>query len=153
MNKKFFAKCQECSFEGENDNECCPLCGSYIYADISSYEHSTLKDEVNELRKELEALKQPPSSQIIKLDLGFTHLVVEVYNSNHPVPEIVIGLEHPDDTQFQDIAVIRQAIDGDKKLSAVECLVYTDEFSQDYTHKFNINQYKENQSNANNNDL
>ena len=80
--------------------------------------------------------------QKIKLDLGFASLVVEVYNSDYPVPEMIVCLENK--KSIQDIAIIRQAVNSDgEKQVAVECLVYSDMNSDDYTHKFKIGHHKE----------
>ena len=77
----------------------------------------------------------------LSLNLGFANLVVEIYNSDYPVPEIVVSLESEDN--MQDIAVIRQAINKEnEKQEAVECLIYSDKDNEDYTHKFNIGHHK-----------
>ena len=142
--KTFNSKCQECSFEGELDNAYCPDCNSFIFADVSYHEYCSTKEKLRELRKEFDKLKSDYSSpQKIKLDLGFANLVAEVYNSDYPVSEIVVCLKDADGIPVQDIAIIRQTIVDDKKQDAVECLVYSDELDEDYTHKFSIYCYKE----------
>ena len=87
----------------------------------------------------------------IKLDLGFANLVVEVYNSDYPVPEVIIYLD--DGKNMQDIAIVRETKKStmeevcehslvEVEHDAVECLVYSDENDEDYTHKFTIGHYK-----------
>lgn len=75
--------------------------------------------------------------EILKINVGLADLVVEVYNSDYPVPEICIYLN--DENSMQDIAIIRKSTNAD---DAVECIVYADEKDEDYTHKFTIKRYK-----------
>ena len=72
----------------------------------------------------------------IKLNIGFADLIVEIFNSDYPVPEVIISLNDGDN--MQDIAVVRQAIINDRKQEAVECLVFSDSNNEDYTDKFII---------------
>ena len=71
----------------------------------------------------------------IKLDVGFANLVVEKYNSDYPVPEMIVCLEDKTDgTAIQDIAIIRRSTNNE----AIKCLVWSDENDSNYTHEFNI---------------
>jgi hypothetical protein len=78
----------------------------------------------------------------IIIDIGCANLVVQKYDSDHPVSEIIITL---DDKKtglvIQDIATIRQALDearGKITPDTIECLVWADSCSEDYTNKFTI---------------
>jgi len=67
----------------------------------------------------------------IGFDIGFANLVVE-----HYVDEFVVYLRDKEtENVIQDIALVREAIEGDE---AVECLVWSNCKSGDYTHKFTI---------------
>ena len=69
------------------------------------------------------------------------NLVVEKYNG----VEFVVFLQNKDNQCVtQDIATIRQAREDEKPMpGVVECLVWTDENTEDYTDKFLIAQYSE----------
>ena len=78
----------------------------------------------------------------IVLDLGWTSLVVEKYEDD----EFSIYLQDKTTSCVtQDIAAVRQARNGDDKPTgeAVECLVWADKNSEDYTDKFIIEKYTE----------
>lgn len=82
--------------------------------------------------------------EIIKIDIGFASLVVEVFNSDYPVPEICISIQ--DDNNMQDIACVRQVFDLHNKSElkeSIEVLVYSDRDDEDYTHKFTIERHSE----------
>jgi hypothetical protein len=79
--------------------------------------------------------------QKLELDLGFAKLVVEVYNSDYPVPEVCVCFMSKND--MQDIACIRQTVnDNGEKQDAVDLIVYADHEQDDYTHNFLIKHYK-----------
>ena len=74
---------------------------------------------------------------IIKLPDG-KEIVAQLCNYDGAHPEIVIFLQE-DGLAVQDICLVRPH----KDTSDVECLVWCDEYNEDYTHKFIIPQYKE----------
>jgi hypothetical protein len=66
-------------------------------------------------------------------DIGFAKLVAEIYEG-----EITICLES--ETISQDIVMVRKNMEHDK---TVDCLVWRDEYSEDYTNAFQIKLYEE----------
>lgn len=77
----------------------------------------------------------------LSVGLGSMNLVAEIYDSDHPVQEIVICLEEKESgAMIQNIAIIRQAIGENTKvpLNTVECLVYADSTDENFTDKFII---------------
>lgn len=77
----------------------------------------------------------------IILDVGFANLVAEL-GSNIDFPEITVNLEDKKDGfVIQDIALLRPI--ENSKDRAVECLVWGDEYTEDYTHKLKIKMYEE----------
>lgn len=83
----------------------------------------------------------------IIIDIGCANLVVQKYDSDHPVSEIVITLDEKDTgVVIQDIATIRQTFDEDSNdvtPDSVDCLVWADSCDENYTNKFTIPCYKE----------
>jgi hypothetical protein len=79
--------------------------------------------------------------ETLTIDIGRANLVVEKYDSN----EFVVFLQDKDSSCItQDIVTIRQAKEDDEPISGVvECLVWADENTEDYTDKFLITQYVE----------
>ena len=80
--------------------------------------------------------------ETIVLDLGWTNLVVEKYEDN----ELSIYLQDKATSCItQDIAIVRQARNSDDEPAgeAVECFVWDDKNSEDYTNKFTIEKYVE----------
>ena len=73
----------------------------------------------------------------IKLADG-KEIVVELYNYDGDHPEIVVFIEE-NGAVVQDICMVRPREDT----MDVECIVWSNEYSEDYTHKFIIHQYKE----------
>jgi len=75
------------------------------------------------------------------VDIGSANLVVEKYEGD----ELIIYFQDKKtDCITQDIATVRQAKDdGNPIPGAVECLVWTDDSAEDYTHRFLINQFLE----------
>ena len=76
------------------------------------------------------------------IDLGWTNLVVEKYEHD----ELTIYLQDKVTSCItQDIAAVRQARNGNDEPAgeAVECLVWADKNSEDYTKKFVIERYVE----------
>jgi hypothetical protein len=73
------------------------------------------------------------------IDIGDASLVVEKYEG---VEFIIYFQDKKTDCITQDIVTIRQALNNDGELipDAVDCLVWTDDSNEDYTHKFRINQ-------------
>ena len=65
-------------------------------------------------------------------------IVAELCNYDGEHPEIVICIQE-NGIAIQDICLVRQF----ETYSDVECLVWGDEYSEDYTHKFIIPQYDE----------
>jgi len=82
----------------------------------------------------------------MSIDIGSVNLTVEKYAGDHPVQEIVICLEDKaTGVILQDIAVVRQAVDASNNEATpdtVECLVFADSDTEDYTDKFLINSHK-----------
>jgi hypothetical protein len=78
---------------------------------------------------------------ILTIDLDWTNLVVEKYDG----VEFVVFLQDKKDRCItQDIAIVRQATEDEKPIPGViECLVWANENTEDYTDKFFINQYRE----------
>lgn len=73
----------------------------------------------------------------IKLSDG-NEIVVEINNHDGNHKEVCIYLEGPE--IVQDICLVRE---NDEDNNIIECLVWTDENDEDYTHKFDIKKYKE----------
>lgn len=76
----------------------------------------------------------------IKLDSG-TELVAELYNYDGNHPEIAIFIQEGG-IAAQDICLVRPSEDTSKASGTVECLVWSDECSEDYTDKFVITKYE-----------
>jgi len=78
------------------------------------------------------------------IDIGTANLVVEKYAGEFN--EFVVYLaDKADNCITQDIALVRRAKNtDDSALAAIECLVWSDHNNEDYTHKFLIKQYLEN---------
>jgi len=80
------------------------------------------------------------NNNITRIDIGFAYLTVEENDCDSQTPEIFVSLE--DKTTggvFQDIAMVKPML----KKEGVECLVWSDCYSEDSTHKFEINAYKD----------
>jgi hypothetical protein len=69
-------------------------------------------------------------------------LMVDIYDHNGIHPEITVYIAE-DGIPVQDICVVRPHKDN-KVNDTVDCIVWSDECDEDYTHKFVIKQYKEN---------
>lgn len=78
---------------------------------------------------------------VIQLNDG-KEIVAELcdYDGNHP--EIAVCIQE-NGVAIQDICLVRPYEEDDVQNGDVECLVSGDEYSEDYTHKFVIPQYKE----------
>ena len=78
------------------------------------------------------------------IDMGEINLVVQKVVKEYDEVELAVYLQDKKtDCITQDIATIRQATsDRDMIPSAVECLVWTDDSDDDYTHKFVINSWR-----------
>jgi len=75
------------------------------------------------------------------IDMGDFNLIVE---KQHDVEFVVCFQDKKTDCITQDIAIIRRKnCDGELLQNSVECLVWTDDGDEDYTHKFLINQFLE----------
>lgn len=74
----------------------------------------------------------------ISLDIGFVKLLVGV-NSNPDFPEAYICMENKDG-DLQDIILVRAK---DEAAKTVECLVWTDEYTDDPTHEIDIRVYED----------
>jgi hypothetical protein len=75
------------------------------------------------------------------IDMGDFNLVTEKHEG---VEFIIYFQDKKTDCVTQDIATVRRTLeDGEVLPNAVECIVWTDEDSEDYTHKFVVNQSKE----------
>lgn len=76
---------------------------------------------------------------ILKLNNGVELVaVLDNYDGNHPEIEIFI---QEDGIVTQDICCVRPSEDVSKSSGTVECLVWGDECSEDYTDKFIIEKY------------
>ena len=80
----------------------------------------------------------------ISICLGDFSIVAEIYNHDETHPECVISLQDKNGCVFQDIALIRPHEDelkcsADK--GAIDCLIWRDTGSEDYTDKFVIDVY------------
>lgn len=80
---------------------------------------------------------------VINLPNG-KQLVAEVYDydGNHPEIDVYIA---EDGLAVQDICIVRphENDNDEREGNTIDCLVWSDEYSEDYTHKFVIKQYKE----------
>ena len=78
----------------------------------------------------------------IKLPNG-DRLVVEGFGDFYP--EFYIGIANKDDVWIQDLAIVKakyKVENAEVEEDKFEVLVYEDEYSEDYTQKFEINRYK-----------
>lgn len=83
----------------------------------------------------------------IKIDLGFATLVAEK-GTDESYHEIFIGLEDKDGVWIQDLAIVGQKYHCTDDTEVVQdkgvnVMVYADENDEDYTHKFDIDIYEE----------
>ena len=79
------------------------------------------------------------------IDIGETNLVVEKYESPEGHEFVMYFQDKKTNCITQDIVTVRPAIgdDGQPIAGAVECMVWTDDSDENYTHKFCINQLLE----------
>lgn len=80
---------------------------------------------------------------IISLSNG-TELVAELNNCDRKHPEIAICIQK-EGIAIQDICIVRPADDTKDNEVTVECLVWGDECLEDYTDRFIIPPYEENE--------
>jgi hypothetical protein len=78
---------------------------------------------------------------VIKLSNG-KEIVAELCDYDGKHPEIVICIQE-NGMAIQDICLVRPHEEDDTKNGDVDCLVWADEYSEDYTDKFIIPQYIE----------
>lgn len=83
----------------------------------------------------------------IKIDLGFATLVAEK-GTDESYHEIFIGLEDKDGVWIQDLAIVGQKYHYTDDTEVVQdkgvnVMVYAGENDEDYTHKFDIDIYEE----------
>lgn len=83
----------------------------------------------------------------VKIDLGFATLVAEK-GTDESYHEIFIGLEDKDGVWIQDLAIVGQKYHYTDDTEVVQdkgvnVMVYADENDEDYTHKFDIDIYEE----------
>ena len=77
----------------------------------------------------------------LAIDMGEFNLVVEKYDG---VEFIVYFQDKKTDCITQDVVTVRRTLENGEPLpNAVECLIWTDDGDENYTHKFIINQYLE----------
>ena len=75
------------------------------------------------------------------IDMGEANLVVEKYEG---VQFIIYFQDKKTDSITQDIVTVRRVVrGGELKLNAIECLVWTDDSDELFTHQFLINQFLE----------
>lgn len=85
---------------------------------------------------------------IIKLAAG-KELVAEVYKADVSYPEeLTVYVRDKDGIILQDVCLVRPHCEFDCNglhidSEEIDCLVWGDEDNEDYTHKFVIQQYKE----------
>ena len=80
----------------------------------------------------------------IKLSDG-REIVAEFCDYDGSHPEIAICIQE-NGVAIQDICLVRpycDDTDDDDEHQSIECLVWGDEYAEDYSHKFNIPQYTE----------
>lgn len=85
------------------------------------------------------------------INLGFANLTIDIIDdcTDPQFANAVIGLQNKSSGEYmQDIVVVRKSMpesttSKDTKADTVTVYVYTDEYSEDYTHKFTIFPYKE----------
>ena len=81
----------------------------------------------------------------IKIDLGFSSLVVEA--GNDQMKEVYVGLEDSNGAWFQDLTVIGQKyhVDGENIAydEGIRVRVFADKDNEDYTHSFDIDIFKD----------
>lgn len=68
-------------------------------------------------------------------------LVAELYNYDGDHPEIIVYIEK-DGIIHQDVCLVRQNENVTDEVWT-ECIVWTDPYEEDYTHKFQIGIYEE----------
>ena len=75
------------------------------------------------------------------MDMGALNLVAEKYEG---AEFIVYFQDKKTECITQDIATVRQSLDGNGELlpNAVDCLVWADNNDEDYTHSFTIKQHR-----------
>ena len=80
---------------------------------------------------------------IIKLNNG-KELVAELCNYDGHHPEIVVCIQE-NEIATQDVCIVRphENNEDERVGDDIDCLVWGDEYSEDYTHKFVIPQYIE----------
>ena len=75
------------------------------------------------------------------IDMDDFNLVVEKCED---VEFIIYFQDKKTDCIIQDIVSVRRTLEnGELLINAVECLIWTDDSTEDYTHKFIINQFLE----------
>lgn len=77
----------------------------------------------------------------IKLANG-KEIVAELCDYDGKHPEIVICIQE-NGIAIQDICLVRPYEEDDIKSGDIDCLVWGDEYAEDYTHEFIISQYEE----------
>lgn len=83
----------------------------------------------------------------IKIDLGFATLVAEK-GTDESYHEIFVGLEDKGGVWIQDLAIVGQKYHYTDDTEVIQdkginVMVYADENDEDYTHKFDIGIYEE----------
>ena len=93
--------------------------------------------------------------QELKLDIGFANLVVGIGNQPNMFPEVYIALADKDGNIIQDIALARpQGVSENPDATneeinkTIECLIWTDEYTDNHTHKYEIKMYEEDENNG-----
>jgi hypothetical protein len=77
----------------------------------------------------------------IKLNDG-KEIVAELYNYDGNHPEIVVCIQE-NGMAIQDICLVRPHEENDVRNGDVDCFIWADEYSEDYTDNFIIPQYIE----------
>lgn len=78
---------------------------------------------------------------VIKLENG-KEIVAELCDYDGKHPEIVVCVQEKG-IAVQDICLVRPHEEDDVRNGDIDCLVWGDEHLEDYTHKFIISQYTE----------
>ena len=92
----------------------------------------------------------PTTTNKIEKTLNNGFKLVAELSIDPEIPEIYVGLENPEGIWVQDLTVVRPKYeiskkDGNIKIdnNTMEMLIYGDELSEDYTHRFTVGIYEQ----------
>ena len=78
------------------------------------------------------------------LDIGFAKLIAEIYHSGGASEMLIYLCDKETELIIQDIVLVRSVEDIEK---SVECLVWSDKYTEDYSHRFVIGLYEDSSCN------